>query len=253
MANYRYIKAAVWDDEWVANLSDAAFRLFMYCITNESTRLSGYYQKPMKQIAAAIGKDVKQVEALFSQLKGKIEYIEGWVCIRNYARHQNAANSPKAQALIEKDMAEVPDRILAEAQKRFNTNTLTDTETLTSPIGRVSIPYETAQQSRKKQGTKGGEKVGIMSSPYSEEFERAWAVYPRKVGKGGAWRAWQLLKPDGKLAELIIAKVALYKGTQQWKKDGGQFIPHFATFLNQRRFDDDPESGSTTSSKYSGL
>lgn len=252
MANYRYIKAALWDDEWVAQLSDGAFRLFMYCITNESTRLSGFYQKPMRQIAAAIGKEEKQVAALFGNIAGKVEYIDGWVCIKNYPRHQNATNSPKAQALIEKDMAEVPERIFSEAQQRFNNLTLTLTETLTSPIDRVSIPYETAKNKGKKGGDIAGDKVGI-ASPYSPEFERAWAVYPRKTAKGAAWKAWLLLNPNPSLAELIIAKVALYKGTEQWKKEKGQFIPHFSTFLNQRRFDDSPEGTPSNDSKYADL
>lgn len=253
MANYRYIKAAVWDDEWVANLSDAAFRLFMYCITNESTRLSGFYQKPLRQIAAAIGKEEKQVAALFGNIAGKVEYIDGWVCIKNYPRHQNATNSPKAQALIEKDMAEVPDRIFSEAQQRFNNQTLTLTETLTSPIHRVSIPYGTAKNKGKSGGDSTGDNVGTSSSPYSEAFESAWSAYPRKTAKGDAWKAWEKLKPNDQLLAIIITKISAYKTTDQWKKDRGQFIPHFSTFLNQRRFDDTPEGTPSSDSKYTGL
>lgn len=31
-----------------------------------------------------------------------------------------------------------------------------------------------------------------------------------------------------------------WKGSRDWLKDGGQFIPHPATFLNQRRWEDNP-------------
>lgn len=32
---------------------------------------------------------------------------------------------------------------------------------------------------------------------YSSEFEKFWGEYPRKVGKGAAWKSWQKLKPSG--------------------------------------------------------
>ena len=36
----------------------------------------------------------------------------------------------------------------------------------------------------------------------------------------------------------IIGKINELKATKEWQKDGGQFIPHPATWLNEGRWDD---------------
>jgi hypothetical protein len=38
----------------------------------------------------------------------------------------------------------------------------------------------------------------------------------------------------------MLAGVERWKQTEQWQKEGGQFIPYPATFLNQRRWEDEP-------------
>lgn len=84
---------------------------------------------------------------------------------------------------------------------------------------------------------------------YSDgRFVFFWNEYPNKVGKGKAWQAWLKLKPTNEVARKIVESVRKYRQTVSWKKDNGQFIPHAATFLNQRRFDDEVEitNGSVT-------
>jgi hypothetical protein len=72
-----------------------------------------------------------------------------------------------------------------------------------------------------------------------EHFERFWVMYPRKVGKKKCRAIWTNLKPTTALAEQIIDAVRAYKRTEQWQRDGGQFIPHPSTFLNQGRWEDE--------------
>ena len=68
-------------------------------------------------------------------------------------------------------------------------------------------------------------------------FEQFWAAYPRKIGKGAAWKAWQRAKrPE---THVLIDAIVAQSGTEQWRKDGGQYIPHPATWLNQRRWEDE--------------
>lgn len=73
---------------------------------------------------------------------------------------------------------------------------------------------------------------------YSEDFEHFWRVYPKKTGKGAAYKKW------GKLT--IEEKRKAYKDVQDrvrmhepWKRDNGRFVPNCETYLNQRRFDDE--------------
>jgi hypothetical protein len=76
--------------------------------------------------------------------------------------------------------------------------------------------------------------------PYSAAFERFWKCYPNKTGKGKAWTVWQRIKPDLQLAGKFEDAIAWQVHTPQWTKDGGQFIPHAATWLNQKRWQDEP-------------
>ncbi len=247
------IKTNIWSDPWFTELSEKGQRLFLYFLTNESTRISGIYTLPLRRIAGDMRWDDEVTKQTIKELEPKVLYIEGWVCITNYQRHQNVTNNTKVQLAIEKELAEVPQHVLARKSEIINTIHKHNSE----GMGRVGIPYQNEKNASTEPQKRGGKKSGktVDNSIYSSEFERAWSQYPRKVGKGAAWKAWQALHISPQLAELIIAKVTLYKGTKQWQKEGGQFIPHMATFLNQRRFDDDPEggSGSHLADKYAGL
>lgn len=73
----------------------------------------------------------------------------------------------------------------------------------------------------------------------AERFERFWQAYPRKVGKDAAKRAFDKRKPDETLLADMLASITLQCQTEEWRKDGGQFIPHPATWLNQGRWQDE--------------
>ena len=75
-----------------------------------------------------------------------------------------------------------------------------------------------------------------------DSFSSFWASYPKKVGKGAAETAWRKLKPDADLVAAIIAAVERAKTSRQWLRDGGQYIPNPATWLNQRRWEDEPDT-----------
>lgn len=76
------------------------------------------------------------------------------------------------------------------------------------------------------------------SSTQEQRFGMFWKSYPKKKGKGAARKAWMKHKPPDKIHKTLEA----YKRTEQWKKDGGQYIPYPATFINEGRWDDEPEA-----------
>lgn len=72
------------------------------------------------------------------------------------------------------------------------------------------------------------------------EFDRFYAAYPRKVGKGQAQKAYaQAVRRKASAAEIMAG---LDRAKRRWVDDGteGQFIPHPATWLNGERWADDP-------------
>ena len=75
-------------------------------------------------------------------------------------------------------------------------------------------------------------------------FDEFWSVYPRKEAKANAAKAWAKLKPSDELIEQIISHVKVRATTPKWQEQGGAFVPHGATFINQQRWTDPiPNSG----------
>lgn len=67
-------------------------------------------------------------------------------------------------------------------------------------------------------------------------FYAFWAAYPRKVGKGDARKAFGKVRVE--LGTLLSA-IEAQKASQQWKREGGRYIPNPATWLNQCRWEDE--------------
>jgi hypothetical protein len=71
-----------------------------------------------------------------------------------------------------------------------------------------------------------------------KSFRAWWDLYPRKVGKEKALKAWSKLGPEER--ESARRGLQLWKQTEQWISDGGKFIPYASTFLTQKRYLDEP-------------
>lgn len=78
-----------------------------------------------------------------------------------------------------------------------------------------------------------------MLNGHRATFEVFWSHYPRKRHKGQAERVWAKLKPDDVLLGEMLAKLEQAKQTPDWTKDDGQFIPHPATWLNGKGWEDE--------------
>ena len=80
----------------------------------------------------------------------------------------------------------------------------------------------------------------IISRDERNLFEEFWGAYPRKVSRKKAEQTWKRLEPSEELTKKIVAHVESQKRTSQWTRDGGEYIPHPTTYLNQERWKDDP-------------
>jgi len=68
-------------------------------------------------------------------------------------------------------------------------------------------------------------------------FNLFWNAYPKKVGKGKAVEAWQKHQPD---LETVLKTLSWQKGSKQWFKEDGTYIPNPTTYINQKRWLDEP-------------
>jgi len=78
-------------------------------------------------------------------------------------------------------------------------------------------------------------------------FDTFWKLYPKKVGKGAAERSWEKMNPP---IEVVIKQIAVAVDSPQWKKEKGQFIPNPATWINQKRWEDEQMEVTSKYSKY---
>jgi len=77
------------------------------------------------------------------------------------------------------------------------------------------------------------------NSSCPDGFHRFWEAYPLKKSKFEAQKAWKNMKINEETCEEIIKKVNLFKNRD--KKWLGGYIPHPATFLRGRRWEDEVE------------
>jgi uncharacterized protein YdaU (DUF1376 family) len=70
---------------------------------------------------------------------------------------------------------------------------------------------------------------------YNDQFEMFWKSYPKKTAKESAKKAWIKIKPNDEL----IAKITKAVKDQKLSEREQQFIPHAATWLNAKRWEDE--------------
>lgn len=84
-------------------------------------------------------------------------------------------------------------------------------------------------------------------------FADFWKQYPKKVAKPLAMKAWRKIKPTGQLLADLMAGLQRMKVSADWLKSGGQFIPHPATWLNDRRWEDSFQTSGTTANDETSI
>ena len=90
-----------------------------------------------------------------------------------------------------------------------------------------------------KEEEKEEEKKKNLTPIDTGAFDLFWDIYPRKKSKVQAKRAWDKINPQNGTREKIMFSVMKHKLSADWLKEGGNFIPYPATFLNNQRWEDE--------------
>lgn len=71
-----------------------------------------------------------------------------------------------------------------------------------------------------------------------QRFAAFWEAYPKKQAREDAKKAFLEIAPDESTFDAILAAIERQKGRKEWQKNGGQFIPLPASWLNAKRWED---------------
>lgn len=141
--------------------------------------------------------------------------------------------------------------------KKQSKSTLEATGSKTEAKRKQKEASEQQEQSVSKKENKkeGKNKIEIeienkKKSYDADGFAAFWAAYPKKAGKADALKAWNKLAPDVVLQEQMGKALEVQKQSQQWRKDGGQYIPMPATWLNGRRWEDEAPQAQSQESQF---
>lgn len=181
---------------------------------------------------------IEQTAALEDDEKGRL-----FVAILEYARSGEIPDTLGREALLFPVFKAVVDR---DAQKssalaqngaaggrvsKTNASKCKQTQANASKCKPTNnIRHKTEDREQKTE-----DDIPPKSPSEGDAFERFWSVYPRKVGKQSAKRAFERVKVP---LETLVTAVERQKCSDQWTRDNGQYIPHPTTWLNQGRWDD---------------
>lgn len=79
----------------------------------------------------------------------------------------------------------------------------------------------------------------IKNNPQLSDFDWFWDCYPKKKSKLDAQKAWQQTRNERPPIEELIAALDKQTSSNEWQRDGGQWIPYPATWLRKGMFFDE--------------
>lgn len=216
----------------------ALFLSQMWYWTPRAGRSDGWIYKTREELQAETGLSRSEQETARKHLKARgilKEELRG-VPARMHYRIDGAKLSALIRAAL--DDGEGPEPTSWPEGGQPDGDNVANWQAETLP----TIPETTAETTTERDiPTDDAVKPATSEDRLLARFDRFWQVYPRKVGKQAALREWKKIKPDDGMTDRMIAAVEVHKGTEQWRKDGGQYIPHPRTWLHQGRWDDVPQ------------
>jgi hypothetical protein len=104
----RIVNTKFWDDPYIAGLSPLEKLVFVYLITNPLTNISGVYELPLRRAAFDVGIEDEEIAIVFMkfEMDGKLIYLDGWVGVVNFIKHQST--NPAIKTGIKNELAKAP-------------------------------------------------------------------------------------------------------------------------------------------------
>jgi len=222
MSKLRSVSTAFWSDPFIEELSPNQKLLFLYLMTNEKTNMLGIYESSIKKISFET--DIpkvslkKDLELLVS--RGKVKYIDNYIILVNYMKHQNFNVNMKKSAI---DIYNALPNVLKDSTVIVSkSNPLKGFESLLNHYGMVSkveakVEDELEDEDKPKKKPKG--KVDFDSQKYKNEL---WVFLKTKIVEYSL--------DDKKVAEEIKCAYDFYRDND-WKNSNNKPVLNLKTTI----------------------
>ncbi len=83
------------------------------------------------------------------------------------------------------------------------------------------------------------DQLGPKKEIWEQQFEEFYKKYPKKVKKQDVKKWFRKNQPSNELFSFMMNKLEQFRGSVDWQKDGGSYIPYPSTWLKQKRWEDE--------------
>lgn len=240
MARIRSLKPEFWSDVKMVRLSFAA-RLFYQGLWTFAMCDHGHVVDDVEQLKMNIfPKDDVDAVALLDELFAidrvvRVMASDGttYLHVRKLAKHSNTDKRWSTRcAACSCELAETP----VDSQGLVGAPTGSQGLTRTHPV----------KEGKGREGKTPSSTAARSTGDDDPDFRKFWDVYPRKVGKAAARKAWSKAMDRGVTPLDVIAGAERYRDDPNRRRRGLEYTKHPGPWLNDERWSDDLASGDLT-------
>jgi len=252
MARYRKIDTRIWNDAKFTAMSDSGKLVFLFLLTHPHMTSLGAMRATLPGLASELGWQPKAFAEAFREAlrKGLVEHDSDacFVGLPKFLKY-NGPESPNVVKSWADALDLIPEcglkALLAERVKGFVEGLSKGFAEALPEAFRKTMPNQEQEQEQEPEQEQDTPKAPKGACVYPSGFEAFWALYPKKLGKDKALKAWvsagKRVKADRGL-DTLGAMDVLNEAAAEFAKSEmgrGDYCPHPATWLNGGRWNDD--------------
>lgn len=229
MSKLRSLSTAFWSDPFIEDLSPQEKLLFIYLITNEKTNMLGIYEASIKKISfeTDIKKETVQKALKAFERLGKVKYINNYVVLVNFLKHQNFNTNMKKSAIDTYNS--LPNVLKDNSISVSKTNPLESFETLLNHFGmvpKIEVEREYEREVEKEVEKEDSKKVVTFSDDVYKTYDSCLkffseSLHPKNEVQKNKWldTIEKLNRIDKIPFEVIEGIVEKTRNNEFWSKN----------------------------------
>lgn len=257
MRDYGKVHTSFWISDGMRRVSDDARLLALYLLTGQHTNMIGCFRLPDGYVSEDLNWTSERVSKGFNELSkngfATRDFASKWVLIRNFMSW-NPVENPNQGIAAMRLFSQVPDkstvkpelaRIMNDAIAHIGGAKLKGSERVLEPFLNQEQEQEQEQEEENTLGhgsatppesddsSDGG--VSPKKNPYPDDFEQAWAIYPKRSGgnsKADACKAWTARVKTGATVQELLDGTRRYADfVRATGKLNTEYVKQAATFF----------------------